>query len=33
MRKYGVEIVERPKIRPTKELDLSGKDGENLSDY
>ena len=30
MRKYGVEIVERPKIRPTKELDLSGKDGEKL---
>ena len=30
MRKYGVEIVERPKIRPIKELDLAGKEGEKL---
>ena len=25
MKKYGVEIVDRPKIRPTKELNLKGK--------
>jgi hypothetical protein len=24
MKKYGVEIVDRPKIRPIKELDLTG---------
>ena len=30
MRKYGVEIVDRPKIKPTKELDLSGTKGEKL---
>ena len=30
MEKYGVEIVDRPKIRPTKELDLIGKEGEKL---
>lgn len=30
MKKYGVEIVDRPKIRPTKELDLTGKDGEEI---
>ena len=30
MRKYGVEIVDRPKIRPIKELDLAGKEGEKL---
>ncbi|WP_336622206.1 acetyltransferase [Acinetobacter sp.] len=30
MKKYGVEIVDRPKIRPTKELDLRGKEGEKL---
>ena len=28
MKKYGVEIVDRPKIRPTKELNLKGKEGE-----
>ena len=28
MKKYGVEIVDRPKIRPIKELDLAGKEGE-----
>ncbi|MNG46605.1 hypothetical protein D3C72_1862780 [compost metagenome] len=27
MKKYGVEIVDRPKIRPTKGLDLTGKEG------
>ena len=26
----GVEIVERPKIRPTKELNLKGKEGEKI---
>ena len=30
MKKYGVEIVDRPKIRPTKELDLSGVKGEKI---
>jgi len=30
MKKYGVEIVDRPKIRPVKELDLTGKGGEKL---
>lgn len=30
MKKYGVEIVDRPKIRPTKILDLSGKEGEKI---
>ena len=30
MEKYGVEIVDRPKIRPTKKLDLTGKEGEKL---
>ncbi|MEG0619357.1 MAG: acetyltransferase [Bacilli bacterium] len=30
MKKYGVEIVDRPKIRPTKKLDLSGKNGEEI---
>ena len=30
MKKYGVEIVDRPKITPIKELDLTGKEGEKL---
>jgi hypothetical protein len=30
MKKYGVETVDRPKIRPIKELDLAGKEGEKL---
>lgn len=30
MRKYGVEIVDRPKIKPIKELDLSGVKGEMI---
>ena len=30
MRKYGVEIVDRPKIKPIKELDLTGSEGEKL---
>ena len=30
MKKYGVEIVDRPKIRPTKLLDLSGNEGEKI---
>ena len=30
MKKYGVEIVDRPKIKPIKELDLTGKEGEKL---
>ncbi len=28
--KYGVEIVDRPKIKPIKKLDLTGKEGEKL---
>ena len=30
MQRYGVEIVDRPKIRPTKMLDLTGKAGEEI---
>ena len=30
MKKYGVEVVDRPKIRPIKELDLPGKEGEEI---
>ena len=30
MKKYGVEVVDRPKIRPIKELDLTGKEGEEI---
>ena len=30
MRKYGVEIVDRPKIKPIKELDLTGSEAEKL---
>ena len=30
MKKYGVEIVDRPKIKPIKELDLTGKEREKL---
>lgn len=30
MKKYGVEIIPRPKIKPKKNLDLSGKEGEEL---
>ena len=30
MKKYGVEIVDRPKIKPIKELDLTGSEGEKL---
>ena len=30
MRKFGVEIVDRPKIKPIKELDLTGSEGEKL---
>lgn len=30
MKKYGVEIVHRPKIKATKMLDLSSKEGELL---
>lgn len=30
MKKYGIEIVDRPKIKPIKELDLSGKEGEKI---
>lgn len=33
MKKYGVEIVDRPKIKPIKELDLTGSEEKNLSDY
>lgn len=30
MKKYGVEIVDRPKIKATKFLDLSGIEGEKI---
>ena len=30
MKKYGVEIVDRSKIKPIKELDLSGVKGEKI---
>lgn len=30
MKKYGIEIVDRPKIKATKMLDLSSKEGELL---
>lgn len=30
MKKYGVEIVHRPKIKATKLLDLSSSEGEQL---
>lgn len=30
MKKYGVKIIPRPKIKVTKNLDLSGKEGEEL---
>lgn len=28
MKKYGIEVIDRPKIKPIKKLDLSGKNGE-----
>lgn len=30
MKRYGVEVVDRPRIKPTKELDLSGAKGEEI---
>ena len=30
---YGVKIVPRPKIKPLKELDLTGKEGEKIVEY
>ena len=33
IKKYGVKIVPRPKIKPTKELDLTGKEGEKIVEY
>ena len=30
MKKYGIEIIDRPKIKPIKKLDLSGKIGEEI---
>jgi hypothetical protein len=30
MKKYGVEIVDRPKFKPIKEFDLSGVKGEKI---
>ena len=30
MKRYGVEIVDHPKIKPIKELDLTEKEGEKL---
>ena len=33
VKKYGVKIVPRPKIKPSKELDLTGKLGERIVEY
>ena len=33
LKKYGVKIVPRPKIKPSKELDLTGKEGEKIVEY
>ena len=30
MKKYGIEIIDRHKIKPIKKLDLSGKNGEEI---
>lgn len=30
MKKYGMDIIDRPKIKPIKKLDLSGKNGEEI---
>ena len=30
MKKYGIEIIDSPKIKPIKKLDLSGKNGEEI---
>lgn len=30
MKKYGIEVIDRPKIKPIKKLDLSGKNGEEI---
>ena len=30
MKKYGIEIIDRPKIKPIKKLDLSGKNGDEI---
>ena len=30
MKKYGIEIIDRAKIKPIKKLDLSGKNGEEI---
>jgi hypothetical protein len=30
MKKYGVEIVHRPKVKATKFLDISGPEGEKI---
>lgn len=33
LKKYGVKIVPRPKIKPSKELDLTGKEGGKIVEY
>ena len=30
MKKYGIEIIDRPKKKKIKKLDLSGKNGEEI---
>ena len=30
MKKYGIESIDRPKIKPIKKLDLSGKNGDEI---
>ena len=33
LKKYGVKIVHRRKIKPSKELDLTGKEGGKIVEY
>lgn len=33
LKKYGVKIVPRPKIKVSKKLDLTGKEGEEIVEY
>lgn len=33
VKQYGVKIVSRPKIKASKKLDLTGKEGEKIVEY
>ena len=33
VKKYGVKVVFRPKIKASKKLDLSGEEGEKIVEY